>query len=130
VKSEQEADLHLELELVRELTLLEAERSTKVVTEVGNTLDSGKDRLVNRLLVLCLALGVDGLLLLAFEELLLRTLLVADGLLGEVTIVELLINLIKSNCTLVHILDISIEGTQSSTHVPERWKDQPWWRWR
>jgi hypothetical protein len=76
-----------------ELTLLEAERSTKVVTEVGNTLDSSKDSLVNRLLVLCLALGVDGLLLLAFEKLLLRTLLVADGLLGEVSIVELLIDL-------------------------------------
>jgi len=92
-ETQQEADLHLELKLMGELTLLEAERSTKVVTEVGNTLDSSKDSLVNRLLVLCLALGVDGLLLLAFEKLLLRTLLVADGLLGEVSIVELLIDL-------------------------------------
>jgi hypothetical protein len=87
--------LYLELELVGELTLLEAERSTKVMTEVGNTLDSGKDSLVNGLLVSSLGLGVDLLLLLTLEELFLRTLLVANGLLGEVSIVELLVNLIK-----------------------------------
>jgi hypothetical protein len=80
---------------VGELTLLEAERSTKVVTEVGNTLDSGKDSLVNGLLVSSLGLGVDLLLLLTLEELFLRTLLVANGLLGEVSIVELLVNLAK-----------------------------------
>jgi hypothetical protein len=78
---------------VGELTLLEAERSTKVVTEVGNTLDSSKDSLVNSLLVSSLGLRVDLLLLFTLEEFFLRTLLVADSLLGEVSIVELLVNL-------------------------------------
>jgi hypothetical protein len=78
---------------VGELTLLEAERSTKVVTEVGNTLNGGKDSLVNNLLVVGLGLGVNSLLLLTLEEFLLGSLLVADGLLGEVSVVELLIDL-------------------------------------
>jgi hypothetical protein len=96
-ETQQGADLHLELKLMGELTLLEAERSTKIVTEVGNTLDSSKDSLVNSLLVSSLGLGVDSLLLFTLEELFLRTLLVADGLLGEVSIVELLVNLTKDN---------------------------------
>jgi hypothetical protein len=98
---------HLELKLVGELTLLEAERSTKIVTEVGNTLDGSKDSLVNSLLVGGLRFRVDLLLLLTLEEFFLRTLLVADSLLGEIGIVELLIDLSNIKLTIQFISAIN-----------------------
>jgi hypothetical protein len=88
--------IYLELKLMGELTLLEAEGGGKILAEVGNLGDGFKESLVNVLLVVGLGLGVDLLLLLTLKEFLFRTLLVADSLLGEVGIVELLVNLRKS----------------------------------
>jgi hypothetical protein len=125
-ETQQGANDHLELKLVGELTLLEAERSTKIVTEVGNTLDGSKDSLVNSLLVGGLRFRVDLLLLLTLEEFFLRTLLVADSLLGEIGIVELLIDLSKYK-----INDTVHQCNQlKDNFLPEPWKGRPWWRWR
>ena len=82
---------------MRELALRQTERSLDVLRQVLGLLDSSDDGGVNGLLVCCLRLRELSLLRLALrEELLLcraRTLL---GRLGEVSVVDLLVDLAKN----------------------------------
>lgn len=84
---------YLELELMRELALLEAEGGGKILAEMGNVGNGSEESLVDVLLVGSLGLREDLLLLLTLKELFFGTLLVADSLLGEVIIVELFVDL-------------------------------------
>ena len=88
--------LCLEGQLVGVLALREAPACPEVLGEVLGLLDRGNDGRVNSLLVGSLGLGerLLGLGLALSEELLLRRALALGGSLGEVSVVDLLVDLI------------------------------------